>query len=517
MIFNIVYAICFTAAALAVMRVQLHMFQLNSYKPGVHLKWCRTNLRSLFRGCLPAFLAAPLLYFSEDLGKLLAAGLMLPILLLNRPRKAKKPLVYTLRVKRLIATIALFLCASAVFSVIFRNTPIVPAALSAGGIILMPLLVLLCNLINRPLELAINRWYINDAKKLLRAMPKLTVIGITGSYGKTSVKFYLQKILSAQYNVLMTPESFNTPLGVVKTIRSALNATHDIFICEMGAKNIGDIKEICDIVNPAHGIVTSIGPAHLESFKSIENIIKTKLELADALPKDGMLFLNYDNEQLRKSGRNCVSYGTMPELTQDYAAYDISVSHTGSAFSMRGRDGAEHRFSTKLIGRHNVCNICAAIAVADKLDVPMSAIVAQVKRLECAPHRLQLLNKGNCIVIDDAYNSNPAGAKAALDTLGEFDGYRVLVTPGIVELGALQEDANREFGKNAASVCDFVATVGRENADAIRKGLTESGFAEAKYLAADTLGQAMDAVYAADSGGKTKIILLENDLPDNYR
>ena len=130
---------------------------------------------------------------------------------------------------------------------------------------------------------------------MLQSCSNITVIGITGSYGKTSVKFYLNKLLSAKYNVLMTPESFNTPLGVVKTIRTSLKATHEIFICEMGAKNINDIKEICDIVHPKHGVITSIGPQHLESFKTVENVVKTKFELADAIDKNGMVFLNYEN------------------------------------------------------------------------------------------------------------------------------------------------------------------------------------------------------------------------------
>ena len=137
-----------------------------------------------------------------------------------------------------------------------------------------------------------NRWYINDAKKIIKNCPDLLVIGITGSFGKTSVKYFLDELLSVKYNVLKTPGNFNTTLGVVKTIRSSLRATHDIFLCEMGAKNIGDIKEICDIVHPKMGIITSVGEMHLESFKSIENVRKTKFELADSLPENGKIFLN---------------------------------------------------------------------------------------------------------------------------------------------------------------------------------------------------------------------------------
>ena len=160
---------------------------------------------------------------------------------------------------------------------------------------LSPCIILLSNLINKPLELSINQYYTNDAKKMLRACPNLKIIGITGSYGKTSVKYYLTTLLRSKYNVLMTPESYNTPMGVVKTIRGSLKATDEIFVCEMGAKWVGDIKELCDIVHPHHGIITSIGPQHLESFKTLDAIKGTKFELADALPEGGMLFLNGDD------------------------------------------------------------------------------------------------------------------------------------------------------------------------------------------------------------------------------
>ena len=165
--------------------------------------------------------------------------------------------------------------------------------------ILQPFLVLLVNWINRPVEQAIDRHYVQDAARILRQMPELTVIGVTGSYGKTSVKYFLNTLLSSRYNVLQTPGNYNTTLGVVRTIREYMKPFHEIFICEMGAREIGDIKEICDLVHPDHGIITSVGPQHLQSIHTIENIIKTKFELADAVPSEGKVFLNYDNEYIR--------------------------------------------------------------------------------------------------------------------------------------------------------------------------------------------------------------------------
>ena len=136
--------------------------------------------------------------------------------------------------------------------------------------------------------------YINDAKQMLAQMPDLKIIGITGSYGKTSTKHYLNRILSEQFDVLMTPGSFNTPMGVVRTVREMMKPYYYVFIVEMGAKQLGDIKEICDIVHPEIGIVTAVGEQHLESFKSIENVQRTKFELVEALPENGFAVLNDD-------------------------------------------------------------------------------------------------------------------------------------------------------------------------------------------------------------------------------
>ena len=156
-------------------------------------------------------------------------------------------------------------------------------------------MILIADIVNKPINHMINKKYINEAKKIINGMPNLIVIGVTGSYGKTSTKNFLYKLLSSKYNVLMTPKNYNTTLGVTMTIRNELKATHEIFICEMGATRVNDIKEICDIVKPKYGIITSVGPQHLESFKTIENVIKTKFELADSIPQEGLVLLNYDN------------------------------------------------------------------------------------------------------------------------------------------------------------------------------------------------------------------------------
>ena len=195
------------------------------------------------------------------------------------------------------------------------------ALMSCFGI-LSYFFVLLINIINKPVEGSIRNGFCRKAKKKLKGIPGLDVIGITGSYGKTSTKYAVSTILSQKHNTLMTPESFNTTMGVVRTINEKLNPMHHLFVCEMGAKYVGDIKEITDIVEPKYGILTAIGPQHLDTFKSIENVSKAKMELVDSLPKDdGIAFVNWEDENIRKIkfNKNTVKYGLSKEA--DYYAY----------------------------------------------------------------------------------------------------------------------------------------------------------------------------------------------------
>ncbi|MEG0615374.1 MAG: UDP-N-acetylmuramoyl-tripeptide--D-alanyl-D-alanine ligase [Oscillospiraceae bacterium] len=495
----------------------IHMFQLNSYKMKCQLIWLGKNFaKTVLLRNIWALAVIPLVAFCGSIGKIISIVIFLALAFFNLPKKAKKPLVFTMRVKRMLITLIILLLA-VIIVLFFAKSPLFFGIVLGLKFLFIPIIVLLANIINKPIELSINRYYINDAKRIIKEMPNLTVIGVTGSYGKTSVKFYLNKLLSAKYSVLMTPESYNTTLGVVKTIRTSLRATHEIFICEMGAKNIGDIKEICDIVCPKYGIITSIGPQHLESFKTIENVVKTKFELADAI-SDGIVFLNMDNDFIfdNKIDKTVVGYGIEKQKRCSYFADQINVSSSGSTFKLMLKSGEIRTFSTKLIGTHNVQNIVGAIAVSHKLGVSLDDIAIQVRRLESVPHRLQLIKGGNALIIDDAYNSNPSGAKAALDTLNCFDGMKILVTPGMIELGSKQFECNKTFGEQAAAVCDFVALVGEVQTKPIYDGLLAKNYSAEKIYVAENLKDALDKVSSLKTGGQEKVVLLENDLPDNY-
>jgi UDP-N-acetylmuramoyl-tripeptide--D-alanyl-D-alanine ligase len=518
MILIILLAISFVLSVGTYSLYQIHMFQLNGYKPRVQKNWLINNRRKLLRQSMsmPVLAIWMLLHLPSGIIATILFNLLTAYL--STKKTYKKPLIYTSRVFRLLGTLSILFLGAILLTIMFRDERLATALILPVLYILVPVLVLLANLINQPLEKAIRQWYINDAKKILSSMPQLTVIGVTGSYGKTSVKFFVSKLLSCEYNVLHTPESYNTPMGVVKTIRNEMKAYHNIFVCEMGAKNVGDIAEICNIVKPKHGIITAIGPQHLESFHTVENVLKTKFELADSLPKDGFLFLNYDNELIRskKEYGNIISYGLDSGLSMDYQAYDLQVSSGGTRFKMKDENGKEYEFVTKLIGTHNVENIAAAIAVANKLGISMEKLIVQVRQIKPVPHRLQMLKRNGLTIIDDAYNSNPSGAKAALDTLGMFDGVKILMTPGMIELGSKQYECNKSFGKQAAEVCDYVILVGEEQTKPIYEGLIEAGFHKERIHIIAALSEGFNFVDHIKAKDQEKILLLENDLPDNF-
>ena len=315
----------------------------------------------------------------------------------------------------------------------------------------------------------------------------------------------------------MTPESYNTTMGVVRTINENLTAMHQLFICEMGAKYVGDIKEICDIVHPTYGVVTAIGPQHLDTFRTLDNVKKTKLELVDALPdEEGIAFVNWEDENIRKAPitKRTITFGLSSEA--NYYAENIESTEKGSVFDVIIPDKGKITIKTKLLGKLNILNIVGAVAVADKLGLSADEIKVGIKYIRPVPHRLQLKqNPNGSIIIDDAYNSNHKGAQMALEVLKSFENKkRILVTPGIVELGDKAKQINQELGRCAAESSDFIILVGAEQAIPIYAGIQEKHYPESQIFIAQNLEEAirkMNEIMTKDS-----VVLLENDLPDNY-
>ncbi len=557
-IITIITALLAVPAFWLTMRYNMHMFQLNVYMNGEQKAWIRRNFRlqwilafamglGLVRMLVVPAGSGVLTWISDILCWLTLTTIILVYRIMKEMHQKKK-LVFTPRVRRMVATIIIVsvILLILAFIIPFR-TAAIPAdftgyaemiKVNAGFSAVSGMLVflvgsqlwmnMLARTINQPVEKAVNNHYINDAKRILRSVPDLTIIGVTGSYGKTSVKFFLQTLLQQKYSTLVTPESYNTPMGVVITIRKFLKPSHQIFVCEMGARYVGEIKEICDLVHPQHGIITSIGPQHLDTFGSLENIKKTKFELADALPDGGMLFLNGDNEYIHeyleansrvvgkdKSGYKDITFYHSEKIGEGYYASDIAVSNLGTEFTVTAPDGETERFSMKLIGAHNVINVMGAIAVAHRFGISLNELRIPVRRLRPVKHRMEMKENGNVTIIDDAFNSNPIGSKAAVETLALMDGTRILITPGMVELGVDEEEYNRKFGTYAAECCDYILLVGRKHTEPILEGALSKGFPEKRTAVFDKVEDAISYAYSIKEDGH-KYILLENNLPDNY-
>lgn len=519
-IFLTMVCIFATIAPLFATYKHFHMLQQNSYFPKRYIKWLYEAYFARLMVLTLVFCALSVVVRYNIIFELVIISLYTVaqmIVAVYDYKKSIKKLVITARIKRLYAAAILI---QVLLVIIIKNTVYTTRGIFFSILILLcvfaPLLVLLSWLITYPIEKLVSLYFIADAKNKLRSMVGLKVIGVTGSYGKTSTKFILARILSEKFNVVATPQSYNTPMGVVKTIRHNLRPQTQIFICEMGAKNIGDIKEICDIVNPSDGIITSVGPQHLETFKTLKNIFNTKFELYNACKKNGgKVYVNLNNKHIAENiaDRDVIGYSVE---NGHIFAKNISYSREGSAFTIVFPNEEEIKVTTQLLGRHNVLNIVGAAAIAFDLGVVPSEIRFAISRLEPTEHRLELKSfLGGSLMIDDSYNANPEGCVEAVNVLANFHGMKkVIITPGLVELGDKEYDFNYQLGVAAARVCDTVILVGQRRAIPMKEAIDTTDFNTCNLHIVGSFKEALE-IYAPIADDNT-VVLIENDLPDNY-
>jgi UDP-N-acetylmuramoyl-tripeptide--D-alanyl-D-alanine ligase len=519
------------------------MIQIEGYKNDKYIEWIDSHKEKVFTGIdkiyiiisviiTALFILLPLsakennMFLFAGIFVLIAAAIL--IIDISKKYESKKPLVFTPRAKRL------FSISLAIVSADFIITIIVVYLITKNIFLYFPVLacilsicfyfgsyyMILANYVAVPIEKKVNMKFYNAASKKIKSMEKLTSVGITGSYGKTSTKFLTATILREKYKVLNTPESYNTPMGISKVINNELTDDYEIFVAELGATNVGDIHEVAILTNPKIGIITSIGPCHLESFKSIDNIMRTKYELIEYLPNDGVAIFNYDNEHVKKLAdktfKEKILYGIDDIEHTDIFATDINVSEKGSTFTLCINKLGSIECHTKILGKHNILNILAGAAVGSVLGLKLEEIAEGISKIESVEHRLQLIDPGTgVIVIDDAFNSNPDGAKAALDVLDSFKDYRkIIVTPGMVELGEIEEEENEKFGENIARTCDIAILIGKKRTLPIYRGIKKLNFSENNLYVADSLDDASKIL--AQLTKLRDVVLFENDLPDTY-
>jgi UDP-N-acetylmuramoyl-tripeptide--D-alanyl-D-alanine ligase len=440
----------------------------------------------------------------------------------NPTQRGKKPLILTPRATRLWLLAGLI------------NIPACAACawwLPAGGSVpivavliylqLLPMSLGAANLLLWPLQQWQNRRYLREATTTLQRLNP-TVVSISGAFGKTSTKYFLHAILSAHAPCLLSPGSTNTALGLARIIRERLQPHHQYFLAEMGAYKVGSIAELCRLFPPHAGATTAIGPAHLERFGSVAQVAAAEFELLHAtLARGGPAVLSIDcippelwqplvaahpEIKLVSAHKNFLRDGDylIKQATQTPQGLQLAIEHRGQLSA----------WSTSLYGATMAPNLATAFALATELGVPKTTTLTALKTVQPAPHRLAVRQEGGLTILDDSYNSNPTGFATALETLALLGkGQRkILITPGMVELGALHDAEHAKAGQLAAAAADiilaiapqriptFVAAVQAHAADKLQ--LLPNFAAATKWL--QTHGQTGD------------VVLLENDLPDRY-
>ena len=501
----------------------LHMLQQNYYNDdNRYFKWVLINIPKVAFDTDILFIVLILTIFFS-VGVTIGTFVILYgiIYLLYRKKKvaSKKPLVITARVRRLLFTMFIFYFLMIIpFVVVFDYDNLIYCYLLLGlATYLNYFVVMTANVINKPIEKLVYLYYKCKAIKKLKDM-NIPVVGITGSYGKTSNKNIINTILNVKLNSMPSPKSFNTPYGLMNAINNYLDKFNDIFIAEMGAFKTGEIKQNCKLVHPKYGIITNIGEAHLETFGSRENIMKGKFELVESLPSDGVAILNGDDEYSLKykiKNKCKVLWIGIDNKDVDLYATNIELSDKGTSFDcvFKG-DNNKYKFETKLLGKHNVYNILNGILLGKVLGLSINELQRGVSSIRPVEHRLELKKYGNINIIDDAYNSNPEGSKRAVEVLGYMKGTKIIVTPGMIELGSKQYELNKKFGEYISKVCDYVILIGKNQTKPIYDGLLENNYDDKKIFILNDVRDAFPLMNRLAKGDT--YVLLENDLPDLF-
>lgn len=376
---------------------------------------------------------------------------------------------------------------------------------------LLPFLLCAANAVEGVFERARNAKFVKRAGQVLDET-QIIRVGVVGSYGKTTVKNILKTVLSEKYTVVETPESYNTPIGVAKTVFSEAFNGKQVFIAELGARKAGDIYQLCELVKPDFAVFTGVCEQHLHTFGNIENVFAEKSEVIAS----GAFVIC--NEQLKTRVKNAFSEEHINEtvlFAGRSQVEELQLLPTETKFTLRlGEEKIE--VCTKLLGNAAAENIALAATLAyEALGLSAEEIARGIAKVQPVPHRLQLLENGGVYILDDGYNCNPRGAKEAVAALARFTGRKCIVTPGIVECGVLEERLNGELGKEIAEAdLTKVILVGDTLVGAVKTGYINAGGDGERLTVVKTLAQAQEVLAEWLAAGDCVLFL--NDLPDVY-
>lgn len=416
---------------------------------------------------------------------------------------------WTIKVKLIYVSNLVFLCLLIIF--LFSTLSFWSLILWPIIYVLLPIIISILYLIIAPLDYLLKSLLIRRARKALKSHSKLRVIGITGSYGKTSVKEILFTILSSKFKVIETPDNINTDLGIAKFIinNGVGLAQADFFIVEMGAYHRGDIAKICDLATPDYSILTGINESHLERFGNLENTIFAKFELVEHTNK--LSVLNFNDENIRN---NYHRFKINEVIGLDNAVasnIELLPNFSGLSFVFNGQN-----FTTKLLAKHNIDLIILALTLAQRLGVDNDEALRAVSELNYVKHRLQPIfnNFSQVLVIDDSYNGNFQGFISGLEVLSRANGRKLIITPGLVELANKTEIRHREIANLYIKYkIDLVLLIKNSSTKFIIDEFQKKAFNNYRvYINSQEAHNSLkDILKAGDT------IIFQNDWPDNYK
>jgi len=426
-------------------------------------------------------------------------------------RDFRKPLKYTLKIKLITALSLLLILFMAFFiSKIFSNNPykmIVLVLSFALGLYISYIFLIIINVLLLPIDMLIKELLIFLAKNKLKKLTNIKIIGVAGSYGKTGMKDLITTVLSEKYQVVKTPESVNTPVGIARTILNKIDEKTDILVVEIGEYYPGDIKNICSIAPSQIGVITGINEAHLERLKSIDNSVKTIFEIAQNMKPNGILLLNGKDKHIKNNYKKFI-------LNQEVYFY---LSKGKIEFNEDAPGFIYQKLFFPVLGQYNLDKIDGVIYLAKKLGLTLQEIESGLKKIKTPAHRLQpILNREkNILIIDDSYNGNPDGVEEAIKTLSLFKKRRkIFVTPGLVEIGNKSRDVHQRIGKRLNDVVDLVILVKNSVTPDIEEGLINAGFNKNNIIWFDSMMEAQNNLGSILRSGD--VVLFQNDWPDNY-
>lgn len=484
--------------------VFLGLFQQNGYKTEKYL----LNLKRHYLKTLPVYLEylsiIVMLFYSFY--KEWYLGLLLIIILFTSFLLSEPLIIYPKITKRMIRQLITLIVIFIVPFFFVKNH----LFFFLVSTIFLPFIIELSGLINIPIEKKITNYYKQVTFEKLKRINPL-IIGVTGSFGKTTTKNIIHSIIYRSYYTYSTPKSYNTPMGISKAV-SKMNDLTEVFISELAATKTNDIKELVDFVKVDIGIITDIGYQHMESFKTIENVLQTKLEIL-ASTNLKQLIINNDNQYLKEHiyPENIEIIRVGINNDSDYMAKNIILTNNGLSFDVYNKEIFLFKVDTILLGRHNIYNLLFGIVVGRLLNISVEEIKRNIRNLKPVDNRLSIKNIGKIQIINDAFNSNIKGFINAIEILKYSKNKKILITPGLVDLGELLEEMNREISKYLIEGIDYIYLVENKSSKYLQEYFQQTGF-----KSFEVVSSFQKAYKKAINKYEESTILIENDLPDNY-